>query len=337
LAKISFKRPALAKKMKCTRIKMKKGTVIFLSFWVLFPSTLSGTILLDEPPLKKGKILLFKDHNNPNSLYYLSTEIRVASGPDGRPKVSYYQLKGQENVLSFFLTHGLSSEKLNRIRKDLAEENPELTLKGPVSFRSGKFFVFSEKKGKSELWATGRAPLFPNQEVVVTKRLKEPIESDIVVVFVMEYEGITQKINARLSVNWDEVYLERYLSEKTTWTQVEIKESLHRLKESGAIRLEMTEDYGDLAKVWSIAYEHLMHQMFDVQEFKINEQAALRAESRIGHQNLIYTLKKERKSGSYLVDFNRRFRDKRQIIIVSDIGGTIKETVNSRNFLIETY
>ena len=204
---------------------MKKGSIIFLLFSALFLSTLSGDILLDEPPLNKGKILLFRDHNNPNSLYYLSTEIRVASEPDGRPKVSYLKLKGQESVLSFFLTHGLSSEKLNRIRKDLAEENPELTLKGPVSFRSGKFFAFSKKKEKSELWATGKAPLFPNQEVVITRRLKEPMESDIVVVFIMEYEGITQKINARLFVNWDEVYLYRVFSEKTTLTSGEIKES----------------------------------------------------------------------------------------------------------------
>jgi hypothetical protein len=326
--KLSFKGTIITKRMKSTKIKMKKVSVIFLSFWVLFPSTLSGTILLDEPPLKKGEILLFKDHNNPNSLYYLSTEIRVASGPDGRPKVSYYQLKGQESVLNFFLTHGLSSEKLNRIRKDLAEENPELTLKGPVSFRSGKFFVFSKKKEKSELWATGKAPLFPNQEVVITRRLKEPIESDIVAVFVMEFEGITKKINARLFVNWDEVYIQRDIKEKANWTSVEIKESLHRLKESGAIKLEMTEDYGDLTKGWNIVYEHLMQQMFDVQEIKLNAQAALEVELGHGHQNIIYALKKEKKIGSYSIDFNRRFKDMRQIIIVTDIGDTIKKAIN---------
>jgi len=307
---------------------MKRGFALILSLSLFCLSGISGEILLDEAPLQKGKILLFKDHNNPNSLFYLSTEIRVASGVDGKPKISYYQLKGQESVLSFFLTYGLSSEKLNRIRKDLAEENPELTLKGPVSFRSGKFFVFSRKKGKSELWATGKAPLFPNQEIVVTKRLKEPIESDIVVVFIMEYEGITQKINARLSVDWEEIYLERNISEKTTLTSVEINESLHRLKESEAIKLEVTGDYGNLDKVWNIAYEHLIHQMFDVQELKINEQTALGAELEVGQQNLIYTLKKEKKTGSYFIDFNRRFKDKRQIILVNNIGDIIKEAIN---------
>lgn len=307
---------------------MKKGSIIFLLFSALFLSTLSGDILLDETPLNKGKILLFRDHNNPNNLYYLSTEIRVAMGSDGRPKVSYLKLKGQESVLSFFLTHGLSSEKLNRTRKDLAEENPELALKGPVSFRSGKFFVFSKKKEKSELWATGNAPLFPNQEVVITRRLKEPIESDIVAVFVMEFEGITKKINARLFVNWDEVYIQRDIKEKANWTSVEIKESLHILRESGAIKLEMTGDYGDLAKVWNMAYEHLMHQMFEVQEIKLNAQAALEVELGHGHQNIIYALKKEKKIGSYSIDFNRRFKDKRQIIIVTDIGDTIKKAIN---------
>ncbi len=307
---------------------MKRGFTFILSLSLFYLSGFSGEILLDEAPLKKGKILFFKDHNNPNSLFYLSTEIRVASGPDGRPKVSYYQLKSQESVLSFFLTHGLSSEKLKRIRKDLAEENPELTLKGPVSFRSGKFFVFSKNKGKSELWAAGKAPLFPNQEVVVSKRLKEPIDSEIVAVFVMEYEGITKKINARLSVNWDEVYIERNIKEKTSWTSMEIKESLHGLKESGVIKLEATGDYGDLDKVWSIAYEHLIHQMFDIQEIALNEQTDLGVKLGISQQNIIYTLKKERKTGSYSIDFNRRFKDKRQISLVSDIGDTIKEAID---------
>lgn len=307
---------------------MKRGFVLILFLSLFFLSGLSGEILLDEAPLKKGKILLFKDHSNPNSLFYLSTEIRVALRPDGRAKVSHLKLKGQEAVLSFFLTHGLTPKELNRIRKDIAEENPEAVLKGPVSFSKGRYYVFSRINGSSELWAEAKAPLFPNQEIVVSKRLKEPFESDIVAVFVMEYEGITKKINARLSVNWDEVYIQRSIKEKTSWTSMGIKESLHGLKESGVIKLEVTGDYGDLAEVWSIAYEHLIHQMFDIQEIALDEQAALGHELGIGHQNLIYKLKKERKTGSYFVDFNRRFKDKRQIIIVSDIGDTIKEAIN---------
>ena len=307
---------------------MKRGFVLALSLSLLLLSSLSADILLDESPLTRGNILLFRDHSNPNVFFYLSTEIRVALGSDGRPKVSYLKLKSEEVVLSFFLTHGLTPEKLNRIRKDLAEENPQTLLKGPVSFSNGRFFIINRMNENSELWAEGKAPLFPNQEVVVTKRLKEPSTLDLVAVFVMEFEGITKKINARLSVNWDEVYIQRGIKEKANWTSVEIKESLQALKKSGAIKLEVTGDSGDLADVWSIAYEHLMHQMFDVQEIKINERAALGVELGIGHQNIIYTLKKERKTGSYFMDFNRRFKDKRQVILASDIGDTIKEAIN---------
>ena len=307
---------------------MKRGFVLTLSLSLFLLSGLSADILLDESPLTRGNILLFRDNGNPNVFFYLSTEIRVVLGSDGSPKVSYLKLKGQEAVLSFFLTHGLAPEKLNRIRKDLAEENPQALLKGPVSFSNGRFFIVNRINGNSELWAEGKAPLFPNQEVVVTKRLKEPFKSDLVAVFVMEFEGITKKINARLSVNWDEVYIQRSIKEKASWTSVEIKESLQALKESGTIKLEVTGDSGDLVNVWSIVYEHLMNQMFDVQEIKINEQAALGVEKGIGYENIIYTLKKERKTGSYFMDFNRRFKDKRQIIIVSDIGDTVKEAIN---------
>ena len=191
---------------------MKKGFVFILFLCIFLITSLSGDVLLDEPPLEKGKILLFMDHKDPDNFYYVSTEIRVPSGPDNRLKVSFFKLKDQEVAISFFLTHGLSSEELNRTRKNLAEERPETLLKGPLSFSKGKFYVFNRKNGRTELWAEGKAPLFPNQEVVVTKRLKEPFELDVVAVFVMEYEGITKKINAKLSVNWDEVYVQREFS-----------------------------------------------------------------------------------------------------------------------------
>lgn len=309
---------------------MKKGFIFGLLLCTISLAFLSGDILLDEPPIERGKVLLFKDHSHPNSLFYLPTEIRVALGPNGKSKVSFFKLKGQEGVLSFFLTHGLTSEKLNRIRKDLAEENLDFTLKGPVSFRNGKFFVFNKKKGKSEIWAQGKAPLFPNQEVVVTKKLIEPFELELVAVFVMEYEGITKKINAKLSVNWDEIYVQRGFSAKTDWSSVDIKESLYKLKESGIIKLEVTGDSSDLTRIWDIAYEHLIHQMFDVQEIRMDEQTSLGVEFEIGHQNLIYTLKKERKTGSYHIDFNRRFKDKRKIVLVSDIGDTIKKAISQK-------
>ena len=307
---------------------MKRGILSFLVFCISLVTGLSADILLDEPPLKKGEILLFKDHAYPNSFYYISTEIRVASGPDNRPKVSFFKLKDQEGALSFFLTHGLAPEKLSRIRKNLSEENPGALLKGSASFQEGKYFVFNRINGKSELWAEGKAPLFPNQEVVITKRLKGPLEPDIVAVFVMEYEGITQKINARLSVNWDEVYIQREMVEKTNWTAVEIKQSLAELKESGAILLEVTGDHGDLTQVWDITSKHLIHQMFEVQEITMNGSAALGAEFGVDAQNIIYTFRKEKKSGSYQVDFNRRFRDKRQIVLVSEIGDAIKEAID---------
>lgn len=307
---------------------MKKGISFFLALFIFFVSGLFADILLDEPPLKKGHLLLFRDHASPNSFYYISTEIRIASGQDNRPKVSFFKLKDQEGVLSFFLTYGLTPEKLSRIRKELSEGNPESFLKGSVSFKEGRYFVFNRINGKSELWTEGKAPLFPNQEVVITKRLKGPLEPDIVGVFVMEYEGITQKINARLSVNWDQVYVQREMVEKKNWTMVEIKQSLARLKESGAIRLEVTGDHRDLTQVWDIVSQHLVQQMFDVQEIKMNSSAAFGVEFGIDSQNIIYTVRKERRSGFYQMDLNRRFRDKRQIVLVSEIGDTIKKAID---------
>ena len=206
--------------------------------------------------------------------------------------------------------------------------NPVLSL--VLVFFGLYVFVFNKKKGKSEIWAQGKAPLFPNQEVVVTKKLIEPFELDLVAVFVMEYEGITKKINAKLSVNWDEIYVQRGFSAKTDWSSVDIKESLYKLKESGIIKLEVTGDSSDLTRIWDIAYEHLIHQMFDVQEIRMDEQTSLGVEFEIGHQNLIYTLKKERKTGSYHIDFNRRFKDKRKIVLVSDIGDTIKKAISQK-------
>ena len=305
---------------------MKKGFVFILSLCLFLITSLSADVLLDEPPQKKGKILLFKDHNDPRIFYYLSTEIRVPLGVDNRPKVNFFKLKDQEVAISFFLTHGLSLEELNRVRKILAEESPGITLKGPLSFSKGKFYVFNRTKGETELWTEGKAPLFPNQEVVVTKRLQEPFELDIRAVFVMEYEGITKKINAKLRVDWDEIYVQRDFSQKTNWTSTEIKERLYRLKETGAIQLEVTGNESDLGTVWKIASEHVIHQIFDVQEIRLTEFPEGNMQE-AGHETLVYTLKTEKKSGTYQVDFNRRFRDKRQIVLIKDIGDTIKKAI----------
>lgn len=305
---------------------MKKGFVLGLLLCTLCLTILSGDILLDEPPLKKGKVLLFKDHSNPNNFYYFFTEIRVASGPDGKPKVSFIKLRGQEGVLSFFLAHGLAPEKLEGLRQDLAEESPGTILKGPISFSKGKFYILNRRDGEPELWAEGKAPLFPNQEVVVTRKLREPFDLDVVAIFVMEYEGITQRYNANLSVNWDEVYIQREFSEKTLWTSMDIKEILVRLKESGTIKLEAMGDYGELSQIWNIASKHLIHQMFDIQEIKMSASPGEMA-LEDGHKNIVYALKKERKTGSYHIDFNRRFKDKRQIILISDIGDAVKKAI----------
>jgi hypothetical protein len=305
---------------------MRKGIGFILFLCLLITINLSADVLLDEPPLKKGKLFLFKDHNDPNIFYYLSTEIRVPLGADNRPKVNFFKLKDQEVALSFFLAHGLSPDEFNRIGKKLAEERPGAILKGPLSFSKGIFYVFQRANGETKLWTEGKAPLFPNQEVVVTKRLKEPFELDIGAAFVMEYEGITKKINAKLSVDWDEIYIQRDFSQKTHWTSAEIRESFIKLKETRAIQLEVAGNESDLGTAWKIASEHVIHQIFDVQEIHFTESPE-EASFDTGHETIVYTLKTERKSGAYQVDFNRRFRDKRQIVLITDIGDTIKKAI----------
>ncbi len=305
---------------------MKKGFAFILSLCVILVTSPSAEVLLDEIPLKIGKILLFKDHTDPKIFFYLPAEIRVPSGPDNRPKVNFFKLREREAALSFFLTHGLSPDEFDRIGKKLAEERPGAILKGPLSFSKGKFFVFHKSNGATELWAKGKAPLFPNQEIVVTKRLKEPFEWDIRAVFVMEYEGITKKINAKLRVDWDEIYVQSAFSQKTNWTSEEIKESLIKLKETRAVQLEVTGDESDFDAAWKAASEHVIHQIFDVQEIRLTE-FPKKGLKETGPEILVYALKTEKKSGSYQVDFNRRFRDKRKIVLISDIGDTIKKAL----------
>jgi len=48
----------------------------------------------------------------------------------------------------------------------------------------------------------------------------------------------------------------------------------------------------------------------------------------IDSQDIIYTIRKEKRSGFYQVDLNRRFRDKRQIVLLSEIGDAIKEAMD---------
>ncbi len=57
---------------------------------VLFATSfLAAEIELDKATLQIGNALLFKDHAEAGAYYYMPNQPRIATWPDGRPKLTF--------------------------------------------------------------------------------------------------------------------------------------------------------------------------------------------------------------------------------------------------------
>lgn len=213
-----------------------KNRVILLLFCVflLAPMLLKGEVLLDQNPLQVGNAILLRDSTSPATFYYIPNRPRIATWPDGTPKLTFlkYTKAGEQElkggILHFFVTYSLTPQELQQIRTELKKIRPKATLKGPVIFKKGTFGVISAAVGEGgaftrKVLGEGKAPLVSGSEVSVSiavtpegaafldEALKHPTYP-VSIRFDMTYEGLTPKFNAKARIHWSKVrdYFEEY-------------------------------------------------------------------------------------------------------------------------------
>lgn len=215
-------------------MRMKKIIVLFSCVFLLASTLLKAEILLDQAPLQVGNAILLRDSAARNVFYYLPNSPRIATWPDGTPKLTFlkYTKAGEQElkggILHFFVTYSLSPQELQKVRSELKKINKEARLKGPVIFKKGTFAVISAAVGEGgaftrKVIGEGKAPLVSGSEVSVSiavtpegaafldEALRQPTYP-VSIRFDMTYEGLTPKFNAKARIHWSKVrdYFEEY-------------------------------------------------------------------------------------------------------------------------------
>ena len=282
-------------------MSMKKTFILFAVLLFIATSVSRAEIQLDQQPLQAGNAILFKDHSDPHSYYYMPNMPRLATWPDGRPKLTFlkYTKAGKEEskggILHFFVTYGLKPEELTKIRTELAKLDKAGKLQGPVIFKKGTFAVVSAAVGEGgaftrKIIGEGKAPLISGSEVAVSiavtpegaafleEALKHPTYP-VAVRFDMTYEGLTPKYQANVKINWDKTrtYFEQYKKWRIykkkkflfwSWhVQTgtgESAEIFDQLKESGSIQIDITGEDENLDALQQTITDTIMKEMFEM-------------------------------------------------------------------------
>jgi len=269
---------------------------------VLFAASFLGAeVELDKAPLQIGNALLFKDHAEPGAYYYMPNQPRLAYWPDGTPKLTFlkYTKAGKEEakggILHFFVKYGLTEEELAKVRQDLAKQEPNAKLKGPIVFKKGTFLVISAAAGEGGVFTRkiigeGKAPLITGSEVSVSiavtpegaafleEALRQPTYP-VSVRFDMTYEGLTPKYQANATISWSKVrtYFEQYKKwkiykkkkflfwewyvQKGTGEELRISDDL---KSVGAVKIDVTGEDQNMEAILQTVVDSVMREMFDM-------------------------------------------------------------------------
>jgi hypothetical protein len=269
---------------------------------VLFAASfLAAEVELDKAPLQIGNALLFKDQAEAGAYYYMPNQPRLAYWPDGTPKLTFlkYTKAGKEEakggILHFFVKYGLDEQELNKVRQELAKQEPNAKLKGPIVFKKGTFMVISAAAGEGGVFTRkiigeGKAPLITGSEVSVSiavtpegaafleEALRQPTYP-VSVRFDMTYEGLTPKYQANATISWSKVrtYFEQYKKwkiykkksfmfwswyvQKGTGEELRISDDL---KSVGAVKIDVTGEDQNMEAILQTVVDSVMREMFDM-------------------------------------------------------------------------
>jgi hypothetical protein len=214
-------------------MKMKKRIILLLCAFLLTSVFLKAEVLLGDL-LQVGNTTLLRDSAARNTFYYIPNRPRIATWPDGTPKLTFlkYTKTGEKElkggILHFFVTYSLTPQELEDVRAQLKKMDEKAVLKGPIIFKKGTFAVISAAIGEGgaftrKVIGEGKAPLVSGSEVSVSIAvtpegaafLDEALKSatyPVSIRFDMTYEGLTPSFNATVKIHWSKVrdYFEEY-------------------------------------------------------------------------------------------------------------------------------
>jgi hypothetical protein len=248
---------------------------------------LKAEVSLDEV-IQSGRFLFYRDHADAHKYYYVPDEPRLARRSDGTPEFTFIKytkaggdMKG--GVVHFLVTWGLTSTEIGSAESALQLFDPEGEVIGPVPFKEGTFKIISATASADGIFdakvcGEGQAPIMPGQKGAVSIALNQEGASllwesfknpttDVSVMFLLKYNGITPAYEAKLKVDWDKVYTHHDVSltgggvVKGVKLEGEIKAIFEELRQQGAIQLDVTGESNEMEKLLEMTYGHLIKLM----------------------------------------------------------------------------
>ncbi|MGH8102909.1 MAG: hypothetical protein ACREJQ_00130, partial [bacterium] len=272
-------------------------TLCFMLVGVLFQ--ISARIVFAEVSLEEvvqaGRFVFYRDAGNPHKYYYAPDQPRLALGEDGKPQFTFikYTRAGAEGtnpqarggLVHFLVTWGFDESARSSAESALKGQDPDAQLVGPIPFKEGTFAIVSASAGEGGIFTrkivgTGKAPVLPGMKAAVSIALTpegatllwesfQKATSDVSVVFLLKFSGLTPAFQAKLKVNWEKVYTHHDIAAGISAqyaifkAAADIRAIFDDFRKNGTIQLEVTGENQNMQKLLDMAYEHILRQMFD--------------------------------------------------------------------------
>lgn len=247
------------------------------------------------------------------------------------------------------------------IRNKLQRENAVIV--GPVIFTGGAFSLVSSfaEAGSDftdQVIGVGQAPVFVGNKAAVSLKLtklgsKILWESchtptpDLSFSFVMDFKGYRSPMQAKIEVNWDKVYEHEEfsggISVNTGYVGlgVDIAAAFDELRETGAIKVTNIGADEKMEALIDVAYKKIVEMMFEpfsmpssgeeqsdiaqiaegINDFVKNS----RNNASLVSLNFAYTMKRQKKSGNYVIDLSKAAEESISFRFDENLGSEIAE------------
>jgi hypothetical protein len=278
---------------------------------------------------------------------------------------------GGGGVLHFLVTYDTDEKKIKKAQAALQElfNNDEVKLRGPIVFKEGRFALVSSilnpESGKTEktLMAMGAAPVLQGSKIALSfemdpqhsKLLLESFKMttpDVSLVFDLVFSGLTDAYNAKVTVDWSEVYKYEKISGGVNvyFVSADLEKMYEEMRRTNAIKVESAGEDARMENLLNSAYGKITDMMF-----RRMEPAQVPAGAQTGLNSLLgglfsgngafssgktlgfgahfgYQLKDIKTTGYSVLNFSSRMSGDRHHYITFNIGDFYKKYGTSTDY-----
>ena len=221
-------------------------------------------------------------------------------------------------------------------------KRPSAVLYGPVIYKGGTFSLvssFAEEGSEftKKVIGVGRAPVFVGNKAACSIRLTklgakilwescQTPTPDLSFSFIMDFTGYRSPMQAQVEVNWDKVYEHEGFDIGVGINAVgivrlgaDIKFAFDKLREDGTIKVTNFGADDKMEAIIDAAYKKILDMMFSPFSMPNNDPSTIdqiangidkvaktaRENAAIVSVNFAYELKRQKKSGKYIIDLRK--------------------------------